>query len=514
MHHEHPSYKWWVLANIMIGTFMTALNTTIVNTCLPKMMASLGISIDEAQWIVTAYMLAFAVMLPSSGWLADRFGYKRTYAAGLAVFTAFSLLCAVSPNHHALIVMRIFQGLGGGLMQPLGMAIVLREFPPRQRGLAMGLWTVAAAASLSFGPMMGGVLSDNFDWHLIFTINVPVGIMCLFATWVIQREYRKQQGHPFDIFGFLSMVMFLSFFLLALSSGDARWNAGGWTSDFMMVCYTLSSIGLVIFLVTELNVEHPLVKIKLLGTLNFGLTNLTLFTFGIGQFGSTFLLPLYLQNALGYTALQSGMSFLPMGISQALCSVISGYLSDKVNAKIPIVFGTILLTLTFCLNSGLSLFSENTQIMLPIYLRGIAMGFLFSPLTALAVARIAQKDMAQASGLTNVIRQIGGSFGVAILQTLLSSRSTFHSVISGSTIDRASPVFENSMRLLQIHAIHDAGSCFKDSPIQSSMIFSSHFNQQMYVWGIDDAFLVCAICTALCVVPILILKTAKERSNQ
>ena len=203
LHHEHPSYKWWVLVNIMIGTFMIVLNSTIVNTALPKMMASLGITVDEAQWIITVFMLAFAIMLPTSGWLADHFGYKRTYAAGLAVFTLFSFLCAIARDEKSLILMRIGQGLGGGLVQPLGMAIVMREFPPQQRGLAMGCWTVASAASVSLGPVLGGVISDNFDWHLIFTINVPVGIMCFFATWVVQREYKRQQEHLFDLWGFI-----------------------------------------------------------------------------------------------------------------------------------------------------------------------------------------------------------------------------------------------------------------------------------------------------------------------
>ena len=158
MHHEHPSYKWWVLVNIMIGTFMiVVLNTTIVNTALPKMMASLGITVDEAQWIITVFMLAFAIMLPTSGWLADHFGYKRTYAAGLAVFTLFSFLCAIARDEKSLILMRIGQGLGGAVVEPLGMAIFMREFLRTSAGFAMGCWTVASAVSASLGPLLGGV---------------------------------------------------------------------------------------------------------------------------------------------------------------------------------------------------------------------------------------------------------------------------------------------------------------------------------------------------------------------
>jgi MFS transporter, DHA2 family, multidrug resistance protein len=510
LHHEHGTYKWWVLTNIMISTFMVVLDATIVNTALPKIMSSFGISVDIAQWILTAYMLAFAVMLPTSGWVADRFGYKRTYAAGLVAFTLFSFLCGIAWNETSLIMMRIGQGMGGGLLQPLGMAIIMREFPPEKRGIAMGFWSISAAASVSLGPMFGGYLADNFDWHLIFSINVPVGILCFFATWVIQREYRTQQEHPFDFIGFISLSVFLSFLLVALASGNAQWNTGGWTSDFMMLCYLMSVVGFVVFMVTELNVRHPLVRLRLLAKYNFGLTNLVLFIFGVGMFGSVFLIPLYLQNILGYTALQSGMVLVPVGILQAATGPIAGYFSDKVNPKIPIIAGIILFTLSFFLNSRLSIFSENAQIMVPMYLRGIAMGMLFSPLSALALSEISRMEMAQASGLTNVIRQVGGSFGVAILQTLLTQRIAFHSSVAGTALDRSSPVFSHSLQLLQLHAMQDAGSTLQNAGLQSTMVLMSHFSQQIFVWGINDDFLFSAVCTAACLFPILILRTKKR----
>jgi DHA2 family multidrug resistance protein len=511
LHHEHDSYKWWVLANIMISTFMVVLDATIVNTALPKVMASFGISVDIAQWILTAYMLAFAIMLPTSGWLADRFGYKRTYVAGLIVFTLFSFLCGVSWDEKSLILMRIGQGMGGGLLQPIGMAIIMREFPPEKRGMAMGFWSISAAASVSLGPMIGGFLADDFDWHLIFTINVPVGILCFFATWIIQREYKTHQDNPFDFVGFISLAVFLSFLLVALSSGNAQWNTGGWTSDFMMICYALALIGFVVFMVTELNVKHPLVRLKLLGTRNFGLTNLVLFTFGIGMFGSIFLIPLYLQNILGYTALQSGMVLLPVGILQAVCGPIAGYFSDKTNAKIPILIGIVLFSISFFLNTHLSIFSENAQIMMPMYLRGIAMGVLFSPLSALAMAEISRNEMAQASGITNVIRQVGGSFGVALLQTLLTQRILFHTAVSGAALNSASPVFMRSRYLLQMHAVHDAGSTMQNAAAQSTALLMSHFSQQIFVYAINDDFFVACVCTLACAIPILILKRNKSR---
>ncbi len=204
----------------------------------------------------------------------------------------------------------------------------------------------------------------------------------------------------------------------------------------MMLCYALAVVGFVVFIVTELNVKYPLVRLRLLVSYNFGLTNIVMFMFGVGMFGSVFLIPVYLQNILGYTALQSGLVLLPVGIIQAFTGPIAGFFSDKVNPKIPIVVGIVLFTLSFFLNSKLSIFSEHAQIMIPMYIRGVAMGMLFSPLSALAMTDISGREMAQATGLMNVIRQVGGSFGVAILQTLLTQRIVFHNAVSGTKLDR------------------------------------------------------------------------------
>src|SRR5512138_202310 len=191
-HPKHQSYKWFLLANIMLGTFMAVLDATIVNVSLPKIMASFGVGLDKIEWVITAYMLAMAVALPTSGWLADKFGYKRLYFLGLLLFTAGSMLCGRSSNEDMLIVSRVIQGLGAGTIQPLGMAIITREFPPNQRGVALGFWGISAAASVSFGPLIGGFLIDRFSWPLIFDVNIPIGIMAMLFTLVIQSEYKNK----------------------------------------------------------------------------------------------------------------------------------------------------------------------------------------------------------------------------------------------------------------------------------------------------------------------------------
>jgi MFS transporter, DHA2 family, multidrug resistance protein len=511
LHHEHESYKWWVLANVMIGTFMAVLDATIVNVALPKIMGAFGVTVDKVEWVVTAYLLVFAVMLPTSGWIADHFGYKRTYFSALLLFTIGSFLCGLAWNEDVLIIFRIIQGAGAGCMMPVGMAIVTREFPARQRGLALGFWSIAAAASVSLGPLVGGYLVDNIDWNAIFDVNVPVGLVAMFATLVIQREYKTEHVRSFDVVGFVSVSVFLSALLLALSDGNAAWNTGGWSSPFILGCFALSLIGLVVFLSTELTIKHPLIELSLLKNFNFAVTNAILFIFGLGMFGSTFLLPLYLQNSLGYTALQAGAVFLPVGILQAIISPIAGITSDKISPKIPAVIGIALLGISLMMNGTLSLYSEHWDIMLPLLMRGVAMGLLFTPLSALALSEIPKPKMAQASGLFNVIRQIGGSFGVAIMATMLTRRTIYHMSAYSQVIDSHSPTYTHYAQILQSFSQHMVGGTWTDSAIRAKALLVSHVSQQAFVRAVDDDFLIAAVITFVGLVPIFLLRARHNK---
>jgi MFS transporter, DHA2 family, multidrug resistance protein len=510
LHHEHESYKWWVLANIMIGTFMAVLDATIVNVGLPRIMAAFGVSVDKVEWVLTSYLLVFAVMLPTSGWVADHFGYKRTYFFALLVFTVGSFLCGLSWDEDALIVFRIIQGIGAGFMMPVGMAIVTREFPPHQRGIALGFWSIAAAASVSLGPLVGGYLIDNFDWQAIFDVNVPVGVVGMFATLVIQREYRTEHVRSFDVIGFLSLTAFLTSLLLALSDANAAWNIGGWSSPFILTCLAISGIGLLVFLITEFTVKHPMIELSLFKNLNFAVANGILFIFGLGMFGSTFLLPLYLQNSLGYTALQAGSVFLPVGIIQGLLAPVAGILSDKVSPKIPAIIGILLLALSLYLNSFLSLFSEYSQIMLPLYIRGLGMGLVFAPLSTIALSEVPKTKMAQASGMFNVIRQIGGSFGVAILGTLLTQRTIFHSAMFGQNVDPYSSAFTHTTYILRNFVQHAIGGTIGNASIVARTLLGTHIGQQAFIQAINDDFLIAATITFLGAFPIFFLRIKKH----
>lgn len=510
-HPRNKRYKWFVLFNIMLGTFMAVLDATIVNVGLPKIMASFGVGLDKIQWVATAYMLAMAVTLPTSAWLADRFGYKRIYFMGLFFFTLGSLFCGLSNNENVLILSRVIQGFGAGTIQPLGMAIITREFPLKQRGVALGFWAVASAASVSFGPMIGGYLVDNFSWQLIFTVNIPIGICAMLFTILIQREYINKNVRVFDFVGFASIVTFVPLLLFALSQGNAATNSEGWHAPYILLCFAISAIALAVFITWELTTKDPLIDLRLLKDFNFGMSNIIMLIFSMGMFGSTFLLPLYLQNSLGYSALQAGSVFLPVGIIQGAMSPISGSLSNKIDSRITMALGILLLVLSFYLNSNLSLLTEHHYIMTSLYLRGFALGLIFTQLSTLSMLTIPRDKMAQASSISNTVRQIGGSLGVALLTTILATRANFHLQIFGNAILSSSQQFNNVVGNLAT-SIQSIGGPHAIAIKQAQSILLSNVSKQAYVQGIDDDFLIAAVITLLAFFPTILLQTKHKQT--
>ncbi|MCL5408760.1 MAG: DHA2 family efflux MFS transporter permease subunit [Candidatus Omnitrophica bacterium] len=512
--YEHPKYRWWVLWNVMIGTFMAVLDATIVNVALPNLMGQFGTTLDQIQWVMTAYLLTFGVMLPASGWLADNFGYKKMYFLGMLLFTLGSFLCSVSWSENVLIAFRVIQGIGGGLIMPVGMAIVMREFPIEKRGLALGLWGIAAATSISFGPYLGGFLIDKVRWQAIFDINVPIGIFGMLTTLVIQREYISQHKKAFDLIGFITMSIFLLALLVALAEGTAEWNTGGWHSRFILSCFAISFLFFVLFLINEMvvNKAHPFVKLNLMKDFNFTMANFVLFIFGVGIFGSTFILPLYLENSMGYTPLEAGTVFLFPGIVQGVASAISGFLSDKWNPKILSFIGMVILGYSLYLNHYLYLYSSYSQIIMPLYLRGLGMGLLFTPLSKIALSNITADQTAQASGLYNVIRQIGGSFGVAIFITILTNKQILHTSLYGQSVIN-SPVFDKTKSVVQYFVQQHAGGPTHNIMNQTLALLGTYISNTAFVSSVEDAFLISAILTFIALIPIIFLRISHKKAS-
>lgn len=510
---ESASYKWIVLANIMVGTFMSILDSTVVNTGLPVIMGSLGADIDTAEWIITGYMLAIASILPAAAWLSERFGYKRTYFVSLLVFTVGSLMCGNSTSIEELIFWRVIEGLGCGAIMPVGMAIVSNVFPPEQRGMALGFWSIASAASVSFGPAIGGYLVDNFNWNYIFYINVPIGALALFFTAVIQKEYKPNTKDSFDVLGFITSAIFLPFFMFGLSQVNSSTNPEGWSSPVVLGSLFISAITFIIFLFVEFTVKHPFINLRLFTDRDFALANLIFFIFGIGMFGSTFLIPLYLQDNLGYSAFQAGMFFIPVGIIQGISSPVSGSLTPKMNPKILILGGLLLMGLSFYMNTLLSLFTEKWYIMLSLYIRGLGMGILFTPLLTLSLADIANRDMAQASSITNIVRQMGGSFGVALMSHFLTERSSYHYDRYSISLNYTSEIYHYTTDQIIRFSQQVAGVSAEAAREIALYMINKRIALEAYIAGINDDFYIALIITMVCIVPVFLLKNMSKKKS-
>jgi DHA2 family multidrug resistance protein len=408
---------------------------------------------------------------------------------------------------------RVLQGAGAGFIMPVGMAIVTHEFPPEKRGMALGFWGVAASSSISLGPMLGGYLIDSFSWHAIFDVNVPIGIFAMITTLIILREYKTESARSFDLIGFISMTLFLVFLLLALSDGNAAWNTGGWTSNFILTCFAISFVSFIIFITTELTAKHPILDLRILKNRNFGLANIMLFIFGLAFFGNAFLLPLFLQNSLGYTALQAGLVFFPVGIIQAIMSPVAGWMTDKLNPKIPITIGIVLTFLSMYLYKDLSLNTEYGSIMLPLIIRGFGLGFMFIPLSTVAINNIPKEKMAQATGLFNTIRQVGGSFGVAILGTLLTRRVIYHTAMYSQSVNQYSEEFKHIQSGLKYFVQQSLGGAGSQVATRAKILIVQNLTAQAFVRGIADDFLAGAAITITILLPLIFLKYKKKKNS-
>ncbi|MDO5571434.1 MAG: DHA2 family efflux MFS transporter permease subunit [Bacteroidales bacterium] len=510
---DSGSYKWIILFNIMITTFMAVLDATVVNTGLPVIMGTLGASINETEWILTGYMLSMATILSTAGWLSNRFGYKTIFIAALIIFTFGSFMCGSSRSIDELIIWRIFEGFGGGLLMPVGMAIVTAVFPLSQRGMALGFWAIASAASVSFGPMIGGYLVDNFNWNYIFYVNLPIGVFAIIFTMIIQKEYKLQSKLKFDFPGFILSSIFFPLFLYGLSLVNSSENPDGWNNIDVIFSMWISAITFILFVFVELNVKTPLINLRIFKDRNFTTANIVVFIFGTAMFGSTFLIPLYLQDALGYSAYQAGLFFLPVGIIQAIASPLSGKLTKFISPKIIIAIGLLMLGYSFYLNTKFSINSDYSYILTSLIIRGAGLGLMYPPLLAVSLINISKIQMAQASSLTNIIRQIGGSFGVAFFTYLLAVRKNFHSTILFESLDIDSQAYKNDLKEMANY-LYSNNSATLDtaySTAKSSIIEILDINT--YIAAINDDFYIGAVIVLISLIPIVFIKTSKDNSS-
>ncbi|MGV8905741.1 MAG: DHA2 family efflux MFS transporter permease subunit [Acetobacterium sp.] len=467
----------WVIPILisLIGGFMSILDSSIVNVAIAPMMSVFDTTSDHIQWVVTVYMLALGVVIPFAGWAGNKFGYKNLYIFAMIIFTFGSFLCSISWSVNALIISRIIQALGGGLLMPTMMTLVKKIVPEDSFGTAMGIVGVALLIAPALGPTIGGYLVEYVGWHWIFTINIPIGIIGILLAFFFLPTFEKIEVGKLDFVGAITIVTMLFSLLLALSKGS-DW---GWTSSKIILLLLLSLITFCIFLYFEVTIKHPLLNLRLFKYSNFTFANITTMITTVGLFSGIFFVPLFLQTIKGLGALETGLLMLPGALASGILMPVVGKLYDHYGPKPLAIFGIISLSLTTFLLHNINLETSNNTIIFWMILRGVGMAFAAVSAQAAALDSVSQLEVGDASAISNIVSRISASFGIAILTSILTSRTVFHAkditaklLLSGSDI---------SAQTNQIKAM-------------------------AFVNGLDDIFLVASVLTIFGLIPAIFLK--------
>jgi MFS transporter, DHA2 family, multidrug resistance protein len=422
----HPGL---VAFTVMLAVFMEVLDTSVANVSLPHIAGNLSAGVDESTWVLTSYLVSNAIVLALTGWFSSLFGRKRFYMSCVATFTISSMLCGLAPSLPLLVFFRILQGAGGGALQPISQAILLESFPKHKQGMAMAMFGVGVVMAPIIGPTLGGWLTDSYSWRWIFLINIPVGVVSLILTslLVFDPPFLKRKGFragtPIDFIGLGLLSVGLGFLQVVLDKGQREdW----FESHFIVVCAAVAVFGLVAALVWELTRKDPIVDFRLLKDRNFFLATLTMFVLGFVLYGSTALLPIFLQTLLGYTALLSGLVLSPGGIVVVLMLPIVGQLLTRIEARWLVICGVVIVAASLFHMATFNLDIDfHTAMMARIY-QSAGMAFLFVPINVMAFYFIPKEKFNNATGIINLARNVGGSFGIANVVTLLARRAQFH----------------------------------------------------------------------------------------
>src|SRR4051812_11419153 len=417
--------KWIITITVITASLLELIDTTIVNVALPHIQGNLGATLEDVAWVVTGYAVANVIILPMSGWLGGRFGRKNYFLASIIVFTIVSFLCGNAHTMDELVLFRILQGIAGGGLISTAQAILLETWPREQIGTATALFGLGAVVGPTVGPTIGGWIVENYSWPWIFYVNIPVGALAAFCTYTFVRETPKDaKGKPVDWWGIVLLAVAVGSLQTVLEKGESE----DWFAKPYILILTISGVlGTILFIWREMSTEHPIVNFSILRHRSFAVGMFTSFILGFGLYGSVFVFPVFCQNLLGFNAQQTGELLFPGG----LCTIVMmPFIGKMLNKGIPAQFmataGMFLFFVFTWMLSNSTLATGQADVLIPLLVRGVGMALLFVPLTTLAIADLKGPELGQGTGLNNMMRQLGGSFGIAVLTTIIHIRSGFH----------------------------------------------------------------------------------------
>jgi DHA2 family multidrug resistance protein len=498
---------WLIAAAVMLATFMEVLDTSIASVALPYIAGSLSASNDEATWVLTSYLVSNAIVLPASNWFSLKFGRKRFLLSCVAIFTVASFFCGAAPTLGIMLLFRVIQGAGGGALQPLSQAILLESFPPAKRGAAMAVFAFGVVVAPVLGPTLGGWLTDTYSWRYAFYINIPIGILALYMInkYIHDPSYIKDaKVSRFDNLGFGALVIWTGTLQVVLDKGqEVDWFGAIWLrwAVFAMV------VAFAVFIYQSWWGKDPLVDLRVLKDRNFGVGCVLIFLFGVGIYSTVTVLPLFYQELLGYTAFTAGLVVAPRGLG-AICGMpIIGYLSNKVDPRYLLTFGFGVFGLTTLYFGSVTLGISPTTLFLPILITGFGLSFVFVPISTAAYGTLSNDQIGNASGLFNLMRNVGGSIGISIATTLLTRRSATHQNDLTNYMPQSGAAYENSLKGAQQAVTGYFGAAHSQMPAQVELY--EQLGRQALQWAFVDVFRWLSILCMSCVIFVWFLKKVK-----
>jgi DHA2 family multidrug resistance protein len=502
--HEPPHINPWIVAiAVMLGTFMEVLDTTVVNVSLPHIAGSLSATIDEATWVITSYLVANAMILPITGWLANYFGRKRLLMMSVTSFTATSILCGLAPSLPMLIFFRVIQGAAGGALQPLSQAVLLESFPPDQRGKAMGFWGQGIVVAPIIGPVLGGWLTDTYSWRWVFYINIPVGIAAIIMTslFIFDPPYIRRVSSRIDYWGMGMLAVGIGALQIMLDKGQEQdWFSSNWISALLIIAI----IFIAAFIARELITEHPVVQLRVFKDRTYSAGVFLMTLLGFVLYGSLVLLPIWMQTLLGYPAVQAGIALAPRGIGSFIGMTVIGRIMNKFDPRKFLAFGLLIGAMTLWQFARLNMNAGYWDFFWPQFVQGISLAMLFVPLTTVSMSNIPRESMGNATSMFNLLRNLGGGIGIAGVSTLVTRFSQKHINMLGANITPFNPKAQALLAKIQAGLAHTSGHYLATK--RSYSVLFGMVEQQATMLSYVDVFQLLAVIFLGMIPLVLIMK--------
>lgn len=499
---------WLIAVSVMLATFMEILDTSVANVALPHIAGSLSATTDESTWVLTSYLVANAIVLPAAGWLSNYFGRSRTLFICIILFTIASVLSGLAPTIGFLVVARAIQGFAGGTLQPIAQAVLLESFPPADRGVAMAVFGLGVVVAPTVGPTLGGWITDHYSWRWIFYINVPVGIAAAMMTRANVEDppyITKQRGRgTIDYAGFALLAVALGLLQLVLDKGqEDDWFAATWIRWSCIGAF-VAAVG---FFIREWTAEHPLVDLCVWKNRNFSIGVLLIFLTGAVLYSTITLLPLFLQTLMGYTALDAGYALSPRGLGAIASMLVIGRITKKVDNRILIFIGFVIVAASSYWFGRITLTMGMSSVVWPNVLNGVGVSFIFVPLTTMAMGTLPVQQIGNATGLYNLMRNIGGSVGISIVTTFLARDAQKHQAMMVAHTTAFDPVMQQ--RLHETAAALTPKFGEHDALARAYQMIYHNVLGQAQLWSFVDNFRWVALLTVVCAFAVFFFRKVK-----